>query len=124
MTNETIAKVRRRRRYSEEFKRQVLAQCEAAGASVAKVAMAHGINANIVHGWRKRLRANAAQPLPVQSDGPGGFVPVIIAEPAYAKAQQAQHVQVQLRCGATVVKVNWPLAAAAQMGAWLREVLR
>jgi transposase-like protein len=44
---------RKRKRYGRELKAQVLAKCDALGASVAKVAMTHGINANIVHGWRK-----------------------------------------------------------------------
>ena len=43
MANEQTA---RRRRYSPEMKAQVLAECEVPGASVAKVAMSHGINAN------------------------------------------------------------------------------
>ena len=42
-----------RRRYSEEIKARVMTECDAAGASVAKVAMSHGINANIVHRWRR-----------------------------------------------------------------------
>jgi len=46
----------RRRRYGPELKARVVAECEAPGASVAKVAMVHGINANIVHGWRKLSR--------------------------------------------------------------------
>jgi len=37
---------RKRRRYSRELKAQILAECEAPGASVAKVATSHGINAN------------------------------------------------------------------------------
>jgi transposase len=45
-----------RRRYSAETKAQVIAECEAPGASVAKVAMAHGINANVVHCWRQLAR--------------------------------------------------------------------
>ena len=54
----------RRRRYDDEFKAQVLAECEAPGASVAKVAMSHGINTNVVHGWRKLAReAGAASPV-------------------------------------------------------------
>jgi hypothetical protein len=32
------------------LKAQILAECDQEGASVAKVAMAHGINVNIVHG--------------------------------------------------------------------------
>ena len=47
---------RKRRRYSPQLKAQILAECDVPGASVAKVAMAHGINANLVHGWRKLAR--------------------------------------------------------------------
>ena len=43
-----------RRRYSAGVKAQVLAQCDAPGALAAKVSMAHGINANVVHRWRQQ----------------------------------------------------------------------
>jgi transposase len=49
-------KVVRRRRYSEELKAAVMAECDAPDASVAKVAMAHGINASVVHRWRQLAR--------------------------------------------------------------------
>ena len=42
-----------RRRHSAELKALMLQECAAPGASVAKVAMSHGVNANVVHGWRK-----------------------------------------------------------------------
>jgi transposase len=45
----TSNKAVRRRRYGEQLKAQVLAECEMPGASVAEVAMAHRINANVVH---------------------------------------------------------------------------
>ena len=45
-----------RRRHSAELKALVLQQCAAPGASVAKVAMSHGVNANVMHGWRKLAR--------------------------------------------------------------------
>jgi transposase-like protein len=48
-----------RRRHSAELKRLVLAQCAEPGASVAKVALTHGLNANLVHKWRA---ASAAVP--------------------------------------------------------------
>lgn len=40
-----------RRVHSAEFKAQVIAQCREPGASVAAVAMAHGVNANVVRKW-------------------------------------------------------------------------
>ncbi len=49
----TTDKTRIRRNHHPALKAQILAECAAPGASVAQVAMAHGINANIVHGWRK-----------------------------------------------------------------------
>ena len=53
MDTMTTDKKRIRRNHSPALKAQVLAECEAPGASVAQVAMSHGINANIVHGWRE-----------------------------------------------------------------------
>jgi hypothetical protein len=48
------AKRRTRRRHDAELKRRVLEECAAPGASVANVAMAHGLNANLVHKWRRQ----------------------------------------------------------------------
>ena len=53
-----------RRRHPAELKDKVLAACEEPGASVAAVAQAHGLNANLVHKWRrcrdaKRLSSTA-----------------------------------------------------------------
>jgi len=64
---------RKRRRYSRELKAQILAECDAPGASVAKIAMSHSINANILHGWRKLARR--AEPAMVRQE----FVPVAVA---------------------------------------------
>ena len=52
MANEAIAQRPKRRYYSPELKGQIVAECQISGASVAGVALAHGINANIVHRWR------------------------------------------------------------------------
>ena len=45
-----------RRRHSAQLKAQVLAECAEPGASEAKLAMSHALNANIVHRWRKLAR--------------------------------------------------------------------
>lgn len=107
-----------RRRYSEETKAQILAECEAAGASVATVAIQHGINANVVHSWRRRERALAVV---AASDTPQ-FLPMNVSPPAQADA--APTIQVELRRGATTLSLVWPVAAAAQLAAWSRELLR
>jgi transposase len=61
--------LRRRRLYTQEQKRQIVAETLVAGASVARIARRHGINANVVFTWRKQLRQMApaaATLLPVQ----------------------------------------------------------
>ena len=120
---------KRRRRYSAQLKAQVMAECEAAGASVAQVAMAHGINANVVHRWRqwareggaRRPRLSPATPVAAVAAATEGFVPVVVSDaPAGAKAEE---IHIELRRGATALAVRWPVSAAAQCAVWLRELL-
>lgn len=111
----------RRRTYDETLKAQVLAECEAPGTSVAKVALAHGINANVVHRWRQLLRESNPS-VPAISNG---FVPVSLASPPAASMPNASaDIQVELRRGAIAMTINWPTSAAAEFAAWTRELLR
>ena len=48
-----------KRRHSAAFKRKLVKLTEQAGASVAAIALAHGINANLLFKWR---RAQATRP--------------------------------------------------------------
>jgi transposase len=107
-----------RRRYSAELKAQVLAQCDAPGASVARVAMSQGINANVVHRWRQLAREGRTEVAPPQRE----FVPVSLTAPASPGADS--DIRIQLRRGATAMTICWPQSAAADCAAWLRELLR
>jgi len=95
-----------RRRHSAQVKAQVLGECAQPGASVASVAMAHGINANIVHKWR---RLAGAGPLPVAS-----FVPVALPAPTCSVPVD---IRMELRRGATSMTITWPAAAAGDCAA-------
>ena len=67
-----------RRAHSEELRPQVLAECAQQGASEAAVAMAHGLNANLVCKWRK-AGATAAQQSPALGRNTGEFVALKLA---------------------------------------------
>ena len=119
MASEANASRPQRRFYSPRLKGQVMQECRQSGASVAGVALSHGINANIVHRW---LREHSQTALVVQSQA---FVPVTLDEPAPGSAPQAApdiRVEVQ-RANATIV-VKWPLQGSAACADWLREWLR
>jgi len=108
---------RKRRRYGAELKAQILAECETPGASVAKVAMAHGINANIVHGWRKLVREATSGSIV------GQFVPVAVA-PTVSPVVDERTIEIELRRGGVTVKLSWPMSAVTDLSSWMREVLR
>ena len=68
-----------RRRHSEELTARVLAACLQSGLSVAKVAMSHGLNANLVRKWRRAVhvvQVATARPaaIALPQGGAGGFV--------------------------------------------------
>ena len=121
-----------RRRHGAQLKAMVVEQCAAPGASVAKVAMSHGLNANIVHGWRKLARERdvaavvpAAMPAAVPTKPAPGmpqFVPVSLTHTP--SPSMPADIQIELRRGATAVKITWPIAAAADCAVWMRELLR
>ncbi|HEU6455524.1 MAG TPA: transposase [Roseateles sp.] len=83
-----------RRRYSAAQKAQVLAECDEPGASVANVAMAHGINANIVHRWRQLSRDEA----PAGPANASGFLALSLPAPEVPTAVAADvRVEVSVR---------------------------
>jgi transposase len=118
MTEPTSATVRRRR-HGASLKAQILAECERPGASIAAVAMAHGVNANLVHKWRARAseRQDTAVTAPNVS-----FVPVPLQ--AAALTAEVTELRIELRRGPVTAMVSWPMASAAECAAWMREVLR
>ncbi len=132
-----------RRRHSAELKAKVLAACAEPGASVAAVAHAHDLNANLVHKWRRRRDARPAPSTPGATrsqvvavslpavpvglpaaaskvtDAAAAFVPVRLEMPRAAPAD----IRLELRRGAATVIVTWPAQEAAACGSWLREWL-
>ena len=105
------------RAYPSEFKARLVAECEQAGASVAKVALAHGINANMLHTWRREVRGPAAAAPAVRAE----FVPLALGT---AMAVPDTPIRIDLRHGATTMTITWPSAAAAECATWMRELLR
>ena len=106
------------RAYPAEFKAQLVAECEQPGASVAKVALAHGLNANMLHTWRRDVRG-------VPAGGRSGAQPEFVSLPLPAPTPtKSSSIRIELRRGATSGAVSGPTDAADACAAWLRELLR
>lgn len=70
--------MRRRRRWSDEDKARIVAECDEPGSSVSLVARRHDLNANLLFSWRRQFRGRQ------RGAGQVSFVPAVIApqEPA------------------------------------------
>lgn len=133
-----------RRVHGADFKTQVMAECQQPGASVAAVALAHGLNVNLLRKWlvgRGIKRTGLVAPRTV-TRMPSGidtsvsslqFMPVEIAPapvaatacsaaPAQAEPPDAEEIRVELTRGATQLRVRWPSTQAAACAAWLHEL--
>jgi len=105
----------------------VVAECCKPGVSMASVALANGVNANLVRRWvveseavvAKRparvlaVAAKQATPLPTK------FLELPLPPPA-----AMPDIRIELQRGGMKVVVTWPCAAASECAAWMREVLR
>jgi len=140
-----------RRVHSAEFKAKVMAQCREPGASVAAVAMAHGVNANVVRKWlagnglkrsARVMQGHASTAAPARTSGAslqpvsGGarFVPVSVVAESMAEAlsvapgtsdamaAEASAIHVEMRRGDASVLVRWPTSQAQGCAAWLNEL--
>ena len=139
-----------RRRHSAELKAKVMAACKEPGASISGVALAHGLNANLVRTWRTGRglkRAGVAVGPPLSSDVPSRSMlaasPLLAANPEFVAIEMpapakttastaARHagaepaadplIHVELRRGPLHLSVRWPSSAGDDCTAWLREL--
>ena len=124
MASEARTKTPKRRFYSSELKLQVVEACAQPGASIAGIAMQHGINTNIVHRWLREHSqgtliptAQAFVPLTLESAAQAAKVEPVTATDGVA-------IRMELRRGASTATLTWPSELAGECGAWLREWLR
>ena len=124
-----------RRRHEPAFKACVVAACRQPGTSLSAVALAHGLNANMVRKWvaeagagtsseagADQLPAAAAQPcvgiLSTEVKAPA-FVPLAVSPGA-----PVAPITLELQRRGACIKVSWPIEAAEHCASMLRELLR
>jgi len=122
-TKQGLPAGRRRRHHGAEFKAKVVEECTRPGVSMAAVALAHGLNANLLRRWVVEKKSIGLKPGPATNPPQHEFV----ALPLIAGAQQppaAGDIRIELRRGATTVAISWPAQVAGDCAAWLHEWLR
>ena len=122
-----------RREYRAVFKTSVLAQTREPGASVAGVALSHGLHPNMVHRWLREQRLSREQvqpqrpafvPLPIPAVVADDHITQTAATAATQAGGDGQVIRIELQRAGTSITMAWPVAAAAQCAVALRELLR
>ena len=123
---------RTHRRHGAEFKAQVVLACRQPGVSFAAVALANGLNANMLRRWvgeagRVGTMAVSGQgALGVSATAGASGLPgfVAVQMPTSPAASAEPDIQIELTRGPTTVVMRWPASLAGACAAWLREMLR
>ncbi|MBB3190934.1 IS66-like element accessory protein TnpA [Halomonas cerina] len=111
---------RKRRRFTAAFKARIVEACQQPGTSVAGVALAHSLNANLVHKWIRTARqrdtvteAPAFVPVPLASAAPSATPP----------SQPPDRIRLTIPRPSGSVIVEWPASEADACRRLLRELL-
>jgi transposase len=113
--------VPQRRRHSVEEKRRVVEETLEPGASVARVARGHGVNANQVFAWRRQYR----QGLLEQADGgTAGLLPVRVVETAAVKDAARSRNEPTHRAPSGMLHIELPKGRLRLTGSVDAEALR
>ena len=116
---------RSRRRHSPQFRASVIQAAKQPGVSIAAVALANGLNANMLRKWVADSDAGGEAALCVDGKPITRASPafVALALPAPETTANAD-IRVEVRRGATVVSISWPVASSHACAAWLRDLLQ
>lgn len=98
--------------------------CQGPGVSIASVALANGMNANLLRRWvTDRERTQALQSMmtqsPVQTMA-GQFVPVALSKPD----NEPEPIRIEIRKASVSIAMSLPAALVKESGALLREWLK
>lgn len=109
----------KRRRYTAQFRQQILEACAQPGASVTAVARAHGVNTGLIYKWR----AAAADPAALQPPVAPRFIALSPPAAASALTPDLAPIEIDVQRGGATLQIRWPQSCAAACAAWLRTWL-
>ena len=107
-----------RRRWPVEEKCRIVEQTLKPGASVARVALAHGVNANQVFSWRRQYFQGLLSP---RNAEPVKLLPVHVSEARVSKVSRSDRRQV---AAAGTIQVEFPKGHVCVAGSVDGEALR
>ena len=100
-----------------------MGECQQPGVSIAAVALARGLNANLLRRWVNEAERGDApiairpsKPCPVPADA---FLPVSLPS-----GPSESPIRIELRSGAKRLSVQWPASQAQECALLLRALMK
>lgn len=142
MNQESLTSCPPRRRYSQQFKAELVAQCLEGVESIASLAVEQGMNPNVLHRWIQEHRLYGRHTLPGGSTtsskhtlapAPANWIALPSMSPAGSKtppaiAAQSETdrpipIQIELAGRGIQMTVHWPAGDYQALASWTRELL-
>ena len=120
------------RTYTRQFKAELVAAAKQPGASIAALALQHGMNANVLHRWLKEHEQDARhQLISLSSSGESlatssvpAFIPIKLPTATATYEPTACDIKVELRKGAVSMTLTWPASAVGDLAQWTAAILK
>lgn len=126
-----------RRTFTAEFKHQLIQQSQQPDTSVAKVAMQHQINANLLHKWIRQSRSMVPS-LTISSIPQTDFLPVILhptpvkqeaPPPPVPEKKATAHIRIPLHdeqgsVRDQMIEIEWPVESAKELLLLLQGLIK
>ena len=126
-----------RRTFTAEFKHQLIQQCQQPDTSVAKVAMQHQINANLLHKWIRQSRS-IPPALTTPSSPQTDFLPVMLhptpakqdtPPPSVPEKKATAHIRIPLHdeqgsVRDQMIEIEWPVESATELLLLLQGLIK
>ncbi|WP_168391119.1 transposase [Acinetobacter indicus] len=126
-----------RRTFTAEFKHQLIQQCQQPDTSVAKVAMQHQINANLLHKWIRQSRSMVPS-LTISSIPQTDFLLVILhptpvkqeaPPPPVPEKKATAHIRIPLHdeqgsVRDQMIEIEWPVESATELLLLLQGLIK
>jgi len=107
-----------RRRHTPEFKRQLVALCQP-GVSTSAVALAHGVNTNLLRRWVEQY---SGEPPSQAIAAPAKLVAVQVDMPTETPVNDT--IEISIQKNTTRINIRWPGTQAHACGKWLGEWIK
>lgn len=122
---------RPRRTFTTEFRQYLIELCQQPDTSVAKVAMQHQINANLLHKWMSQSKSKSPA-LKQVSHQQTDFLPIVLKSPSRTEEPKSSpainhpvaHIRIPLRHSDQMIEIDWPVQSTMELLALIQSLIK